>query len=119
MTQNAFAMERSDGSDENALRHAPHINTAHRADCDGSGWAVAAPEGDSARDCSSSPGTHSETAGNFFDVVFLSVALVAYSPSLASHQIPSHTHTYREGLARGGFVQRRSAGVYESHQSCE
>lgn len=119
MTQNAFAMQRSDGSDDSALHHATHINTAHRTDCDSTGWAVAAPEGDLARDSNSSPGTHSETAGNFFDVVFLSVALVAYSPGLAGHQTPSHTHTYRDTLGRGGFVHRGGNDVYESHQTRE
>jgi len=116
MTQNAHSRQASDGSDDAAMRHATHVDSVSGYS---TGWVVAAPDGSSVEsaDRSIRPATHSETAGNFFDVVFLSVALVAYSPNLGSHAAPVHTKTCRDASSGGGFLHRRHDGVHDLHRS--
>jgi hypothetical protein len=79
-------------------------------------WAVAAPRLDvDGVNRSTLFGTQSETAANFFDVVFLSVALVAYTPGLSDVAGAPRTTTCRSGASiTGGICQEWRDNSFES-----
>jgi hypothetical protein len=94
--------------DENtkSLGHASVVSHVHASSDEVMGWAVAAPQIEIPDACDRPPqhATQSETASNFFDVVFLSVVLVAYTPSLTALVAAPRTTTQTSGVGSGRFL---------------
>lgn len=78
------------------------------------GWALAAPDGEGP---DPNHATHSETAASLFDVVFLTVALVAYSPALRVQPTSPRTSTHRSNVAPGGFLVGQPEGTHDLYRT--
>jgi hypothetical protein len=89
---------------------ATHVSDIHESHGSISPWAVAAPERSAADEGQPTPqqATYSATAADFFDLVFVTVALVAYSADAATSDSAARTTTHRATSSRASS-QLRSA----------
>jgi len=81
---------------------ATHVSDIHESHGSISLWAVAAPERSAADEGQPSPqqATYSATAADFFDLVFVTVALVAYSADAVTNDSAPRTVTHRATSSR-------------------
>jgi hypothetical protein len=91
------------GGDANVPAHvATQVSDIRESHGSSSPWAVAAPERIGGDDAPPSPqhATYSATAADFFDLVFVTVALVAYSADAATNDSAPRTVTHRATSSR-------------------
>jgi hypothetical protein len=108
--------ERMHGFDREARSLAARV---HESPIDSAQWDVAAPQRDPSEhsERNTPTATHSETAASFFDVVFLSVALVAYSPAHSAEQCAPRTSTHRANASLSSFLLHEYGAEHRMHRT--
>ncbi len=92
---------------------ATHVSDIHESHGSISLWAVAAPERSAADEGQPIPqqATYSATAADFFDLVFVTVALVAYSADAVTSDSAPRTATHRATSSRASSQSRTGERV--------
>ena len=100
------------------LGHATEVSHVHGLFGQTCGWALAAPHAEcNTSEQAAEHASQSETAASFFDMVFLSVALVAYTPVMPGQGVTPRTSTQKSSAGMARFSLHEHGSAPESHRS--